>query len=86
VLAKLALRAHGLAFNIALILFGAPALADAISPAILLRALVGESSFCLWLLVKGVNVDKWNRSIAPSELIAQIQPRLNARRQKAHRL
>jgi hypothetical protein len=27
--------------------------------AILLPPLIGESSFCLWLLVKGVNVAKW---------------------------
>src|SRR5580704_16963755 len=37
----------------------APALSDLISPAILLPPLIGESSFCLWLLVKGVNVVKW---------------------------
>jgi hypothetical protein len=37
----------------------APAFADLITPAILLPPLIGESSFCLWLLVKGVNVAKW---------------------------
>ncbi len=37
----------------------APALADTITPWILLPPLVGESSFCLWLLVKGVNVPRW---------------------------
>src|ERR1700690_4132669 len=34
----------------------APAFADLIMPAILLPPLIGETSFCLWLLVKGVNV------------------------------
>ena len=37
----------------------APKLLDAISPAILVPCLVGELSFCLWLLVKGVDVPKW---------------------------
>jgi hypothetical protein len=38
----------------------APTFADLIFPAILIPALVGEASLCLWLLVKGVNVEKWN--------------------------
>jgi len=38
----------------------APALADLITPAILLLPLIGESSFCLWLLIKGVDIGKWN--------------------------
>jgi hypothetical protein len=38
----------------------APALADVITPAILLPPLIGESSYCLWLLIKGVNIDKWD--------------------------
>ena len=37
----------------------APAFADAIFPAILVPAFIGELSLCLWLLVKGVNVPKW---------------------------
>jgi Domain of unknown function (DUF4386) len=41
----------------------APAFADLISPAILLPPLIGESSFCLWLLVKGVNIAKWKERI-----------------------
>jgi hypothetical protein len=36
-----------------------PSLADRLFPAILLPALVGEGSLCLWLLAKGVNVSKW---------------------------
>ncbi len=39
----------------------APGLAAQIFPAILLPAFVGETSLCLWLLVKGVNVDTWQR-------------------------
>src|ERR1700730_4951018 len=37
----------------------APTFADLIIPAILVPPLIGESSFCLWLLVKGVNIAKW---------------------------
>ncbi len=37
-----------------------PSLADRLFPAILLPAFVGEASLCLWLIVKGVNVSKWN--------------------------
>lgn len=37
----------------------APAFADMITPAILIPPLIGETSFCLWLLIKGVNVAKW---------------------------
>jgi hypothetical protein len=38
----------------------APTLADLLIPAILLPPLIGESSFCLWLLIKGVDIGKWN--------------------------
>lgn len=41
----------------------APAFADMIFPAILLPAFIGESSMCLWLLVKGVNVPKWEQQV-----------------------
>jgi hypothetical protein len=37
----------------------APAVANRLFPAILLPAFVAETSLCLWLLVKGVNVPKW---------------------------
>jgi hypothetical protein len=39
----------------------APALASRLFPTILIPAFVGEASLALWLLVKGVNVEKWNR-------------------------
>jgi uncharacterized protein DUF4386 len=37
----------------------APALANRLFPTILLPAFVGEASLCLWLLVRGVNVQRW---------------------------
>lgn len=46
-----------LANSFALLL--APTFANRLFPAILLPAFVGEVSLCLWLLVKGVNVEKW---------------------------
>jgi hypothetical protein len=42
----------------------APALADLIVPAVLIPPLIGESSFCLWLLVKGVNTVKWQQRVS----------------------
>ncbi len=36
-----------------------PAFANRLFPTILLPAFVGEASFCLWLLFKGVNVQRW---------------------------
>jgi hypothetical protein len=38
----------------------APTFADLIIPAILLPPLIGESSFCLWLLIKAVDSGKCN--------------------------
>jgi len=44
----------------------APSIADRIFPAILIPSFIGEASFCLWLLVKGVDVEKWRaRAIIP---------------------
>ncbi len=42
----------------------APALADFLSPWILLPPLVGESSLCLWLLFRGVDVREWQARLA----------------------
>jgi hypothetical protein len=47
-----------LANSFALIL--APTFANRLFPAILVPALLGELSVCLWLLVKGVNLEKWH--------------------------
>jgi len=41
----------------------APALATALFPAVLLPAFVGELSLCLWLIVKGVNVEQWEMRV-----------------------
>jgi hypothetical protein len=45
----------------------APAFADLIIPAVLIPPLIGESSFCLWLLVKGVNVAKWRERVSMAQ-------------------
>lgn len=102
-LANFALRSHDIAFNIALVFFGAtcilygqlifksgylpklvgvlmqiggvsyliacfaalfaPVFSNLINPAILVLPLIGEASLCLWLLVKGVNLNKWNEQL-----------------------
>jgi hypothetical protein len=41
----------------------APDLANRLFPMILVPAFVGEASLCLWLLVKGVNVSKWQELV-----------------------
>lgn len=41
------------------VLILAPGFAGQIFDIIVLPAFVGETSFCLWLLFKGVNLDKW---------------------------
>jgi hypothetical protein len=45
-----------------LALFLAPTFEAQIFPAILLPSFLGEASLCLWLLVKGVNVEKWKQA------------------------
>jgi hypothetical protein len=47
----------------------APIVADLIIPAILILPLIGESSFCLWLLVKGVNIAKWKERVSMGQAI-----------------
>ena len=42
----------------------APTLSDQLTPAILVPPLIGESSFCLWLLIKGVNLAKWRERVS----------------------
>jgi hypothetical protein len=37
-----------------------PALANKLFPVILLPPFVAELSICLWMIIKGVNVQKWN--------------------------
>lgn len=45
--------------SFALILY--PAFADALFPAVMLPPLVAELSIALWLVVKGVNINAWNK-------------------------
>jgi hypothetical protein len=47
----------------------APTFADLIIPAILIPPLIGASSFCLWLLVKGVNIAKWRERVTTAPAI-----------------
>lgn len=42
-----------------------PSLANHLFPAILIPAFLGESSFCLWLLIKGVDSAGWARKAHP---------------------
>jgi hypothetical protein len=44
----------------------APQFADRVFSVIAGPAFIGEASFCLWLLIKGVNMEKWN--------LRQLQP------------
>lgn len=46
----------------------APAFADRLFPGILLPAFVGEASLCLWLLLKGVNVQRWKERAGAARL------------------
>jgi len=41
----------------------APKFSQIIFPAILVPAFIGELSFCLWLIVKGVNLPKWKKQV-----------------------
>jgi hypothetical protein len=47
----------------------APALAEALFPAILLPSFVAELGFALWLLIKGVNKAKWDERIDAARLV-----------------
>ena len=41
----------------------APSLTDILFPAILLPPFIGELSLCLWLIIKGVNLPKWQEKV-----------------------
>jgi hypothetical protein len=41
-----------------------PMVANRLFPVILVPAFIGEVSLCLWLLVKGVNIEKWHERAA----------------------
>ncbi len=42
----------------------APGFSNLIFPTVLIPSFIGELSLCLWLIVKGVNVSKWNAQLA----------------------
>ena len=42
-------------------LFLSPATSNRIFPAILIPSFIGEASLCLWLLIKGVDAEKWRQ-------------------------
>ena len=48
--------------------FLAPKLAAMMVPGILVPCLIAELSFCLWLLVKGVNVQKWKKQASVEQV------------------
>jgi len=63
----LLIQVAGIAYVInSLALFVAPDFQSRIFPAILLPAFVAELSLCLWLLVKGVNVARWQAATGGS--------------------
>jgi|SRR5450830_60939 len=52
--------------SLSMVLF--PSLQAMLFPLILLPSLVGESAFCLWLLIKGVDMDGWQARTADEAL------------------
>ena len=57
-----------LASNFSMIL--APSFANRFFLPMMLTAFVGEASLCLWLLIKGVNLEKWKYKTSASHLSA----------------
>ena len=45
------------------VLYASPALSNMLFPAILIPSFFGELALCLWLLSKGVNMERWNARI-----------------------
>ena len=50
-----------------------PPLSSRLFPAILIPALIAELSLALWLLVKGVNAEKWDQHVHTAELAGRAQ-------------
>ena len=44
----------------------APSLASAIFPGVLIPAFIGELALTLWLIVKGVNMERWRQRVPQS--------------------
>jgi hypothetical protein len=53
-------------------IFFAPGFASVTTPGFQLVAFIGESSYCLWLLIKGVDVAKWNERIGAVNMSANL--------------
>lgn len=49
-----------------------PSFANRLFPGILLPSFVGEASLCLWLLVKGVNVQRWMERASTPRVSIQL--------------
>lgn len=49
--------------------FLSPAFAARLVPYIQLPSLVGEGSFCLWLLIVGLNVQRWHERAGPGVMV-----------------
>lgn len=47
----------------------APSFAAALAPGILLPALIGELSFCVWMIAKGVDLSQWRKRVDPASSI-----------------
>lgn len=47
----------------------APTFAAMLFPAILLPAFIGELSFCLWMIIKGVDLAQWQQRVGPAPSI-----------------
>ncbi len=61
-------QVSGLAYlTNSLVLILAPQLSGLAFAIILPLAFIGEATFCLWLLIKGLNVEKWNELVARKE-------------------
>lgn len=52
----------------------APSFANRLFPAILLPAFVGEASLCLWLLFKGVHVQRWKELASAARVPVALEP------------
>jgi len=52
-----------------------PALANRLFPTILLPSFVGELSFALWLLLRGVSLEAWNRRVPAPASFPRLVPR-----------
>ena len=75
-LVGLLMVAAGLSYLISsLAMLALPWLAAILPPAILLPALVGETSLCLWLLFKGVHVGLWRQATGqapPTQAVSTV--------------